>query len=254
MTSVPSFDLTGRTVWVTGAGKGLGRAIATAVAHAGARVAVTARTSEDLEKLAAELAGVAVVDVVPVAVDDPDAVDTAAATIRDRCGRIDGVVNAAGISPVFVRTERLSDADWQRVLRVNLDGTFHVCRAAGRVMLQQGSGSIVNVTSVHAEVGAERIAAYAASKGAITALSRSLAVEWADRGVRVNCLAPGYVPTDLSNGLLDSPRGAGIRARIPMGRTGVPHEIAGAAVFLLSDAAGYTTGSTITADGGWTAW
>lgn len=121
-------------------------------------------------------------------------------------------------------------------------------------MLEQGSGSIVNVTSVHAEVGAERIAAYAASKGAITALSRSLAVEWADRGVRVNCLAPGYVPTDLSSGLLDSPRGEGIRARIPMGRTGVPHEVAGAAVFLVSDAAGYTTGSTITTDGGWTAW
>lgn len=254
MTSVPSFDLTGRTVWVTGAGKGLGRAVAVAAAHAGARVAATARTAGDLEKLAAELAGVAVVDVVPAAVDDPDAVDAAAATILHRTGRIDGVVNAAGISPVFVRSERLSDADWQRVLRVNLDGTFHVCRAAGRAMLEQGSGSIVNVTSVHAEVGAERIVAYAASKGAITALSRTLAVEWADRGVRVNCLAPGYVPTELSNGLLDSPRGEAVRARIPMGRTGHPHEVAGAAVFLLGDAAAYTTGSTITTDGGWTAW
>lgn len=254
MTAVPSFDLTGRTVWVTGAGKGLGRAVATAVAHAGARVAVTARTGEDLEKLAAEVADTAVIDVVPAAVDDPAAVDAAVQTILDRTGRLDGVVNAAGISPVFVRSERLTDDDWQRVLRVNLDGTFHVCRAAGRAMLAQGSGAIVNVTSVHAEVGSERIAAYAASKGAVTALSRTLAVEWADRGVRVNCLAPGYVPTDLSSGLLDSPRGAGIRARIPMGRTGMPHEVAGAAVFLLSDAAAYTTGATITTDGGWTAW
>jgi NAD(P)-dependent dehydrogenase (short-subunit alcohol dehydrogenase family) len=254
MNVVSSFDLSGRTVWVTGAGKGLGRAIATAMVHAGARVAVTARTADDLERLADELTTVGKIDVVPASVDDAGAVDAALRTILERSGRVDGVVNAAGISPVFVRSERLGDDDWQRVLRVNLDGTFHVCRAAGRVMLEQGSGSIVNVTSVHADVGAERIAAYAASKGAVAALSKTLAVEWASRGVRVNCLAPGYVPTDLSIGLLDSPRGEQIRARIPMGRTGYPVEVAGAAVFLVSDASAYTTGSTITTDGGWTAW
>lgn len=253
MTANSAFDLEGRTVWVTGAGKGLGRAIADGMVRAGARVAATARTCVDLEKLADELAPLGTVDVVPAAVDDPAAVEAAVEAILARTGRLDAVVNAAGISPVFVRSERLTDADWQRVLRTNLDGTFHVCRAAGRAMLEGGSGSIVNVTSIHARTGFERIAAYAASKGAIEALSRTLAVEWAGRGVRVNCLAPGYVPTELSSGLLDSARGEGILARIPMGRTGLPSEVAGAAVFLVSDASGYTTGSTITADGGWTA-
>lgn len=252
MNTTARWNLEGRTIWVTGAGKGLGRAIAEAMAHAGARVAVTARTAGDLEKLADELAP-AQVEVVPAAVDDPQAVDAAVDTILNRTGRLDGLVNAAGISPVFIRSEKLTDDDWQRILRTNLDGTFHVCRAAGRAMLEQGSGSIVNVTSIHARTGFERIAAYAASKGGIEALARTLAVEWADRGVRVNCLAPGYVPTDLSSGLLDSARGDAIRNRIPMGRTGVPAEVASAALFLVSDASSYVTGTTVTTDGGWTA-
>lgn len=246
------FDLTGKVVWVTGAGRGLGRAIAAGAARAGASVMLTARTSRDLDELAAQLpSGKA--QAVPASVADPASVDQAVRDIVGRAGRLDALVNCAGISPVFVRSERLTDASWNEVLSVNLAGTFHCCRAAGAVMLERGGGSIVNVTSVHAVTGLARIAAYAASKGGAEALTRALAVEWADRNVRVNALAPGYFRTGLSSGLLDSRWGEQIVAGVPLGRVGEAAELTGAAVFLLSDAARYVTGSTVTVDGGWTA-
>ncbi|MEV5849769.1 3-oxoacyl-ACP reductase family protein [Streptomyces sp. NPDC051985] len=247
--------LDGRTAWVTGAGKGLGRAIAVALSQAGATVAVTARTAPDLEELAAELAGHGGKTlVVPGSIADSAAVREMAERITDATGRLDTLVNCAGISPHFTRSERVTDQDWQQVLDVNLQGTFYCCREAGKAMLAQRSGSIVNVSSVHASTGFERIAAYAASKGGVEALTRALAVEWADRGVRVNSLAPGYFHTDLSSGLLDSRWGERITAGTPLGRVGSADELGGAAVFLASDASRFVTGTTLTVDGGWTAW
>ncbi|MFG3293900.1 SDR family NAD(P)-dependent oxidoreductase [Streptomyces sp. NPDC048179] len=247
--------LDGRTAWVTGAGKGLGRAIAVALSQAGATVAVTARTAPDLEQLAAELAGHGGKTlVVPGSIADSAAVREMAERITDATGRLDTLVNCAGISPHFTRSERVTDQDWQQVLDVNLQGTFYCCREAGKAMLAQRSGSIVNVSSVHASTGFERIAAYAASKGGVEALTRALAVEWADRGVRVNSLAPGYFHTDLSSGLLDSRWGERITAGTPLGRVGSADELGGAAVFLASDASRFVTGTTLTVDGGWTAW
>lgn len=247
-------ELAGRTVWVTGAGKGLGRAMAVALSRAGADLAVTARTAGDLEELAAELAGHGGRTLVlPGSVADSGVVRDLVGRITGWAGRLDAVVNCAGVSPHFTRSERVTDEDWRHVLDINLAGTFYCCREAGRVMLEQGSGSIVNVTSVHASAGFERIAAYAASKGGVEALTKSLAVEWADRGVRVNSLAPGYFRTDLSSGLLDSRWGERILARTPMGRVGEADELGGAAVFLASDASRYMTGTTVTVDGGWTA-
>lgn len=244
-----------KTAWVTGAGKGLGRAMAIALSQAGATVAVTARTAPDLESLEAELAGHGgKVLVLPGSVADSSAVRTMVEQITGRTGRLDAVINCAGTSPHFTRSERVTDEDWQQVLDVNLQGTFYCCREAGKVMLDQRSGSIVNISSVHASTGFERIAAYAASKGGVEALSKALAVEWADRGVRVNALAPGYFRTDLSSGLLDSRYGERIVRGTPLGRVGSVEEIGGAAVFLASDASRFVTGTTLTVDGGWTAW
>ncbi|MFF9203998.1 SDR family NAD(P)-dependent oxidoreductase [Streptomyces sp. NPDC014986] len=255
MTDSP-FDLTGRVVWVTGAGKGLGRAMAVALSRAGARVAVSSRTADDLKGLAAELAAEGgQIDVHPLSVADPDAVRVTAEAVIERAGRLDGLVNCAGISPDFTRSERLDDATWSRILDVNLSGTFYCCREAGRIMLERGGGSIVNVSSVHATAGFGRLAAYSASKGAVEALTRTLAVEWAERGVRVNTLAPGYFDTELSKPLMSNDSWADrVKSAIPMARTGDPDELSGAVVFLMSDASRYTTGSTLTVDGGWTAW
>ncbi|BBC31954.1 Short-chain dehydrogenase [Streptomyces graminofaciens] len=246
--------LDGKTAWVTGAGKGLGRAIAVALSQAGATVAVTARTASDLEELEAELAAHGgKVLVLPGSVADSDAVRTMVERITGTTGRLDVAVNCAGVSPHFTRSEFVDDEDWQRVLDINLQGTFYCCREAGKVMLAQRSGSIVNVSSVHARTGFERIAAYAASKGGVEALTKALAVEWADRGVRVNALAPGYFHTDLSSGLLASRWGERIVGGTPLGRVGAVEELGGAAVFLASDAARFVTGTTLTVDGGWTA-
>lgn len=249
-----TFDLSGRVIWVTGAGKGLGRAMAVALSRAGARIAVSSRTTSDLEELAAQLDGAGGVDVHPTTVTDSDEVDRVVKRIVADAGRLDGLVNCAGISPSFARSEHLTNAAWSDIMDVNLTGSFYCARAAGRVMLQQGTGSILNVSSVHASVGFERIAPYAASKGAIEALTKTLAVEWANRGVRVNTLAPGYFDTELSRPLLDSGWSERVVGSVPLGRTGLPEEIGGAAVFLMSDASRYMTGSTVTVDGGWTAW
>lgn len=248
-----AFDLTGRVAWVTGAGKGLGRAMATALAAAGATVAVTSRTAADLESLAKELGADHRVLVLPGSVADGAAVDGMVERVVEAYGRLDVLVNCAGISPTFKRTEQVTDDEWSEVLDVNLDGAFHCCRAAGRRMLEAGSGSIVNISSVHGAAGFPRIAAYAASKGALEALTRVLAVEWADRGVRVNALAPGYFDTDMSSGLVASRWGERILGEIPQARIGTPAELGGAVVYLASDASRYVTGTTLRVDGGWLA-
>jgi NAD(P)-dependent dehydrogenase (short-subunit alcohol dehydrogenase family) len=244
--------LKGRVAWVTGAGKGLGRAIATALAEAGATVAVTARSAGDLADLVGEL-GELDVRPYPGSVSDPATVRAVARAVHADLGSLDGLVNCAGVSPSFARSEQLDEEVWRTVLDVNLTGTFLCCREAGALMLEQGSGSIVNVSSVHGTSGFPRIAAYAASKGGVEALTRTLAVEWAERGVRVNTVAPGYFTTDLSRPLLESRWNERVVGNIPLGRTGHPRELTGAVTFLLSEASTYVTGSTLAVDGGWTA-
>jgi NAD(P)-dependent dehydrogenase (short-subunit alcohol dehydrogenase family) len=249
-------DLEGKVAWVTGAGRGLGRAIAAGLSRFGASVAVTARTDSELLSLKEELEredGSREVLVLPGSVSSLDDVTAMVERLVGDRGGVDVLVHSAGISPTFSRTENLEQESWREVLDVNLSGCFYCCQAAGRVMLQRGAGSIVNISSVHGTVGLERLAAYAASKGGIDALTRALAVEWADRGVRVNSLAPGYFRTALSEPLLSSRWHDRFIKAIPMGRFGESDQLVGAAVFLASDASSYVTGSTLYVDGGWTA-
>jgi NAD(P)-dependent dehydrogenase (short-subunit alcohol dehydrogenase family) len=250
-----SFDHSGRRVWVTGASRGLGHAIALGFADAGADVALTARSQGAVDEVADEVrrrGGRALS--VPGSVADPDMAVRAVAEIEHAWGGLDVLVSCAGISPTFTRAELVEDDDWREVIDVNVTGTFLCARAAGRLMLRAGSGSIINVSSVHGRAAGERLAAYAASKGAVDALTRTLAVEWAERGVRVNALVPGYFETDLTEGLRSSDRWRSrLLDRTPLRRFGVPDELVGAALFLASDCAGYMTGAAITVDGGWTA-
>ena len=249
-----AFDLEGKVAWVTGAGKGLGRQMAMALAAAGTVVVATARTEADLTSLIEEIDNACgTAQAAPGSVDNADFVGGCVERIVDQHGRLDILINCAGISPVFRRSEKLTDHEWSEVLRINLDGTFACARAAGRQMLSAGTGSIINVSSIHANAGFERIAAYAASKGGVEALTKVLAVEWAGRGVRVNAVAPGYFRTDLSSGLLDSSWGEKITNAIPMGHVGKPEDLANSVVFLASDASRYITGTTLTVDGGQTA-
>jgi NAD(P)-dependent dehydrogenase (short-subunit alcohol dehydrogenase family) len=246
-------DLDGKVAWVTGASRGLGREVALALAAAGAEVALSARDGESLEELRETIAadgGVA--HAFPGSVAEAADVERTAAAIAAATGRIDVLVNNAGISPSFERSERLASADWQAVIDVNLTGAFACSQAA--VALMGAGGAIVNVSSIHATAGMERVAAYAASKGGLEALTRSLAVEWAERGIRVNAIAPGYIETEMSSGLREHDYwSARLLERIPLGRFGRSEEIVPAILFLAGSGASYLTGATLFVDGGWTA-
>lgn len=252
MSAPVGLQLDGRVAWVTGAGRGLGRAIAAALAGAGAAVAVTSRTEDDLVDLERSLPDSRIL-VAPGSIASGEDVRGIVRRVSDELGPPHVLVNCAGISPAFKPSEALEDAEWRDILEINLTGTFLCCREAGRLMLERGRGSIVNVTSVHGTVGAQRLAPYAASKGGMELLTRALAVEWAAGGVRVNSLAPGYFDTPLSQPLLQSRWGERVRQAIPLGRFGDSGEIVGAAMFLASDASAYVTGTTLFVDGGWTA-
>lgn len=244
----------GRVAWVTGASRGLGRAAAVGLAAAGARVALSARSADLLEEVRAEieaLGGEALA--VPASVGERAEVEQAVAAIDAAWGGLDIAINGAGISPAFVRGDALEPEVWEEVLRINLTGCFLCCRAAGRLMLERGGGSIVNVSSIHGSVGESRLAAYAASKGGMEALTRSLALDWASKGVRVNAIAPGYFETDMTAALLASKWRERLLDRIPLGAFGQPEDLVAAILFLAGDASRFMTGATLTIDGGWSA-
>lgn len=247
--------LVGRAALVTGASRGIGRAIALALAETGADVAVVARSADQLDRVRGEVEARgrrAVALSADVTADGaaPALVERAEATL----GPLDILVNAAGVSPVCVRSERLAAADWDVVLTTNLRAAFLLCQAAGARMLERRRGAIVNVASIGAAVGLPRLAAYCAAKAGLVALTRVLAVEWADRGVRVNAVAPGFVRTDMTRELIANPRyGPELVARTPLGRLAEVTEISSAVTFLVSDGASYLTGQALCVDGGWTA-
>jgi NAD(P)-dependent dehydrogenase (short-subunit alcohol dehydrogenase family) len=238
------FRLDGRRAVVTGGASGLGSAIAGAFLEAGAEVVALDRDSEALTRLDPEILRMT------VDVTDRESVERAFAEID----RVDVLVNAAGIGG-WSPTEDYPDELWDRVLQVNLTGTFTCCRAAGRRMLAASSGSIVNVASTLGLVGFPGTIAYVASKGGIVQLTRALAVEWASRGVRVNAIAPSTFDTELVR--RNRPERPQVYERLlgltPNGRFGLPDEIVGPALFLASDAASMVTGHVLAVDGGYTA-
>lgn len=250
MTTTP----TTRTAWVTGASRGLGRAIAIGLARGGYDVAVTARDTTKLGEVAEEIRALGQAAlVVPADVADSAHVRAAAGLIHREWGRLNVCVAAAGISPTLTRSMDVPDDEWRTLLSINLDGSFWTMREAARIMKDTG-GSIIPMSSVHARSAGKRLAAYSASKGAIEALVRTLAVEWAALGIRVNALAPGYIETDLTAAIRGSERlYRELTDRTPMARFGTPEELVSAVLFLASHEASYMTGSVLSIDGGWTA-
>lgn len=248
------FDLSGRVALVTGAGRGLGRAIALSLAEAGADVAGGARSSDQLRSLVAEIAELDRTGTAhTVDVTDHDAIASLVDDVIDQHGHIDILVNNAGMKVPQDVLDVTEDA-WDRVLDTNLKGAFFVAQAVGRHMVNRGSGKIINVASTYAVVGAAGRATYAASKGGLLQLTRVMAIEWASKGVNVNAVGPTAVSTPMNEDLFADPdwRQRAL-ASIPAGRFCDPTDVAPAVVFLASAASDMIHGQLLLIDGGWTA-
>ena len=244
--------LTGKKALVTGAGRGMGKGMAVALARAGADVAVVSRTKADLEETAQAIEAVGQVALAVVAdTADVAAIQTMADTVYKEWGRIDILVTAAGIV-VRSKAENYTEEEWDRLHNINLKGRFFTSQSVGRIMLAQGSGSIIHVGSLTCGIGLPGVAIYAIANGGIAQMTRTLSAEWSPQGVRVNCIAPGTFVTRTTADVLSDPERAAVRLRrIPQGRFGDPDaDLNGAAVFLASDAASYVTGQVLYVDGG----
>jgi NAD(P)-dependent dehydrogenase (short-subunit alcohol dehydrogenase family) len=251
------FDLTGKVAVVTGGGRGIGRAIAEAMAAHGARVVPVGRTLATLDETVAALAKISSgAGHFGVAMDVGVEADVVRArdAILKQAGKIDILVNNAGIDPHYAPLEKTTQEEWDQIVAVNLTGVFRCCRLLGAAMLPQKSGSIINISSIAGHVALKRQVPYCATKGGVEQLTKALCSDWADQGIRVNAIAYGFVDTDLTNSILSHPHiGPRYLSRVPMGRFGTLDDVAGAAVFLASPAAGYVTGHSLVVDGGWTA-
>jgi NAD(P)-dependent dehydrogenase (short-subunit alcohol dehydrogenase family) len=245
------FRLDGRVAVITGASSGLGRRLAVTLHTAGAHVVLAARRVNRLEELGARLSASTVVECDVTNQHDLERVITTAEAL----GGIDVLVNNAGVNQATTADTESIDA-FRSGLEVNLVAHFRLAQLAAAPMVARGGGSIINVASILGLVGGGRLKtepSYSASKGAIVALTRELAAQWGARGVRVNAIAPGWFPTEMTNGLFDNDSGLQwIKRNTPMGRAGAINELDGVLLFLASDASSYVTGQTIAVDGGWT--
>jgi 3-oxoacyl-[acyl-carrier protein] reductase len=240
------FDLTGKNALVTGASGGIGAAIAAALHGAGATVALSGTRVEPLQALAAELGSR--VFVLPCNLSDAEAVTALPKQAADAMGSVDILVNNAGITKdnLFMR---MSDDEWSSVLEVNLTSTMRLCKGVVRGMMKARWGRIINISSIVGTTGNPGQANYAASKAGMVGMSKSIAYEVASRGITVNCVAPGFIATAMTDKLNDEQK-AGILGQIPAGRMGDPAEIAAAVLYLASVEAGYVTGATLHVNGG----
>ena len=254
-TVLDAFRLDDRRALVTGGSKGLGLVMATALAQAGADVSLCSRHAKECEQAAAEIAAATGRRALPFAADvtlSAD-VDRLAAQVESSLGPVDILVNNAGIN-IRGAPQDLSESDWDQVVDVNLKAPFLLARRFGPAMARRGWGRVINMGSILSVIALPGRAPYAAAKAGLLNLTKVLALEWADKGVTVNAICPGPFATEMNRPLLNDPeKYKAFVAKIPMGRWGELHEIAGAAVFLASDAASYVTGSALFVDGGWTA-
>jgi NAD(P)-dependent dehydrogenase (short-subunit alcohol dehydrogenase family) len=252
--SLKLFSLQGKIAVIVGGTSGIGRALATGLAEAGADVVATARRQQQVDETAVEIEalGRQTLRLVSDVCDRASIEHLLAATLQ-RFGQVDILINCAGR---IKRTPTLTmpEEEWTAIQDTNLTGTLRACQVFGKHMLDRGYGRIVNFASLNSFVALRDVAAYAASKAGIASLTRSLGVEWAKQGVTVNAIAPGIFRTELNAQLLDStPRGAELLMRTPMGRFGRTEELVGAAIYLVSDAASFVTGQTLIVDGGFLA-
>ena len=242
--------LKGKIAVVIGGTQGIGRAIALGLAEAGANVIASSRSAEGVSEMAAELEsrGSKTLRIVSD-VADRNSLQTLHDDVVAEFGHVDILVNSAGITK-RIPTLDCPEETWTNIMDINLNGTLRACQIFGKSMLARRAGRIINIASLSTFVAFRDVAAYGASKAAVGALTRSLAVEWSASGVLVNAIAPGIFPTSLNRNILDSPRGQELLQRVPMQRFGLVEELVSTAIYLASDASSYTTGQIIIVDGG----
>ena len=252
--SASIFDLQGKTAVVIGGTTGIGHALSLGLADAGADVVASARRAEQVEQTAAQIEAKGRRTLRRTSdVQDRASLEALRDEVLKAFGKVDILVNCAGITK-RAPTIDFPEEDWNRIIDVNLTGTMRGCQVFGEAMLSRGYGRIVNIASLSTYVGLFEVAAYSASKAAVGALTKVLAVEWSRKGVLVNAIAPGVFRTDLNANLLDSTeRGQEFKMRTPIGRFGKTEELVGAAVFLASDAASFVSGEIVVVDGGFLA-